>query len=128
MRGFAGIILIFAIFLVGCGDDGTSSDTSDEGIDTPSFAQHIQPILTANCANASCHGGSSPAMGYSLTSHAGALGAGSDATPNVVPEMSSESLLYRRAENGSMPPGATRLEAKDVTTIKNWIDQGAQDN
>ena len=128
MRGFAVMVLLFAIFLMGCGDDGTSSDTSDGEVENPSFSQHIQPILNANCALAGCHGGSSPVADYSLTSYAGMLGNGTDSTPNVVSGKSSESFLYQRVESGAMPPGATRLEAKDVVTIKNWIDQGTQDN
>jgi len=53
MRGFAGMVLVFAIFLGGCGDDGTSSNVPDEGYETMSrqaVAILLAVLLVAACA------------------------------------------------------------------------------
>ena len=126
MKAFIGIPLALALLLMGCGDESSSTDTSGEGVENPSFSKHVQPILEANCTR--CHGSSSPNGGYSLTSYAGIMGNGSDDKANVVPGKPSESFLYQRIESGTMPLGGDRLASKDIATIRNWIGQGAQDN
>jgi hypothetical protein len=117
-------MLLLALVLLGAGcTTGPTSAPAD-----PSYASDVQPIFNSNCV--SCHGGSSPRAGYSLTSRAGAMGNGSDSLPNVVPGSADASKLYRVVaglEQPQMPPGQS-LAAVSQQTIKNWIDKGAKNN
>jgi hypothetical protein len=91
-----------------------------------SFSTQIQPILTANCVV--CH---SPSGGASFMN----LSAG-NAYASLVPQRvtagnSAGSLLYQRitgAVQPQMPLGRPPLSDADQTLIKNWIDEGAQNN
>jgi mono/diheme cytochrome c family protein len=95
----------------------------------PSFAADVQPIFSSNCI--SCHANSAPTGSYSLTSYAGALGAGTDSIPNVIPNSADSSKLYRRiigTEAPQMPPGQAPLDTVKTATVRNWIDKGAKNN
>ena len=119
------ITLVFVLGLLAAGcDNGPSGAPAD-----PSYAADVQPIFSSHCI--SCHGGSSPQAGYSLTSRTGAMGNGSDTLPNVVAGSADSSKLYRRVagvETPQMPLGQTPLDTIQRQTIKNWIDKGAKDN
>ena len=107
---------------------GCTTAPSDVPVD-PSYATDVQPIFSANCVT--CHGTSSPSGGYSLTSHAGATGPGSDTIPNVIPSAADSSKLYHRVTGTvmpQMPKERPPLNAVQLTTIKKWIDQGAKNN
>lgn len=95
----------------------------------PSYATNVQPIFSGNCIG--CHGSASPSGGYSLNSHAGALGSGSDTIPNVIPNRPESSKLYRRiigTETPLMPLGQAQLDTVKTATIRNWINKGAKEN
>jgi mono/diheme cytochrome c family protein len=117
------VLAIVMLTLFGC-----TATTSEVPTD-PSYAADVQPIFNGNCL--SCHGTAGPSGGYSLTSHAGALGGGSDTVPNVIPNSADSSKLYRRiigAETPQMPLGQAPLDTTRTATIRNWINKGASDN
>jgi|GEM_PF-1366145 len=92
----------------------------------PSYAADVQTIFGASCIT--CHGTSSPSGSYSLTSYAGATGPGSDTVPNVAAGSANSSQLYRRLlgnETPQMPLGQPALDTVKTTTVRNWIDNGA---
>ncbi|RZI41730.1 CHRD domain-containing protein [Herbaspirillum sp. HC18] len=91
-----------------------------------SFSAQIQPIFTANCVV--CHSPSGGASFMNLTA--------GNAYASLVPQRvtagnSAGSLLYQKI-TGAVPPqmplGRPPLSDTDQTLIKNWIDQGAQNN
>jgi mono/diheme cytochrome c family protein len=95
----------------------------------PSYAADIQTIFNNHCIQ--CHGNSGPPAGYSLTSHAGATGNGSDSIPNVITGNADSSKLYRKVkglETPQMPYGQPPLDSVKLETIENWINKGAKNN
>jgi ubiquinol-cytochrome c reductase cytochrome b subunit len=95
----------------------------------PHFAADVLPVLNANCAG--CHGATAPDGNYSVTSHAGVLGVGTDSTPNVTTGQPDSSLIYQRitgAATPQMPLGGVPLDTVESGTVRNWIADGAQDN
>ncbi len=116
--------LVLAVLVCAC-------QKSEQVKTDPSFKDDIRPIFAASCATSGCHSGGSPSGNYDLTSRAGALGTGTDTTPNVIPGKADSSTCYRRItgdETPQMPQGATPLDNMKSATIRNWINQGAKDN
>jgi hypothetical protein len=98
------------------------------GTTTVSFATDVQPIFTANCATASCHGGTiepnlSAGNAYSSITGGGYINTGEP----------TSSDLYRRitlpsSDPAFMPEGGTALSGDKVAKILTWIQEGAQNN
>ena len=118
---------LFLALLAGAavGLSGRTSAQSPERVD---YARDMQPLLRANCYG--CHSASLQSGNFRLDRRR-------DSMPNrvgannarIVPGNSAVSRLYRRVAGGEaglqMPPtGALRPE--EITTIKTWIDQGAE--
>lgn len=135
--------LILALLVGACSDNGDnptgpSGDGSDGGgSDTVSFAQDVGPILTANCAVASCHGTGYSQNGMTLgdATYAEVMAASGNGTggPIVVAGNSAQSTLYTKTTANPpfgvrMPAGRTPLTADQQQAIADWIDQGALDN
>jgi hypothetical protein len=147
----AAILPTTACSSAGMASDGGTEDAGSPGTEGggPSFATTVYPIL-ANCT--ACHAtGASAAGGLDLSGSAAATFAvlvnmiptGGLCAPTalpageklVVPSDSTHSLLYNKVASAepqgpqvacgsSMPLGSALAQAQ-VTTIKNWIDQGA---
>jgi ankyrin repeat protein len=91
------------------------------------FARDVQPILREHCVE--CHGPSQQMRGLRLDRRR-------DAMPNrvgangarIVPGRSAESPVYRRliGEAGPQMPPKGPLPQEQISTIKAWIDQGAE--
>jgi len=103
-----------------------------------SFSGQVQPIFDASCAG--CHDAQSPAGGLILAAGAayGALvNVASDDCPAyklVLPGAPASSYLMFKLQGSGpcykgnrMPPGSP-LPAAQITTITNWILQGALNN
>ena len=86
------------------------------------YSNEIQPIFNNNCIG--CHGGNHP-TGLDLTSHAGVL-AGSNSGAVVLPNNSTESLLWRYVNSGYMPYFSDDLTSPEIDSIAQWINQGAK--
>src|SRR3954453_6487044 len=90
--------------------------------DGPTFEADVQPILKASCTR--CHGEKGKKGDLDLTSLAG-LRKGGESGAVVVPRKVADSKLYELVHSGEMPPGKTKLSAKEVETLRRWIDAGA---
>ena len=112
-------------------------------VTTPSLSQHVQPILSANCALSGCHTGSTPAMGQNLSSgqtFSNTVNVASGELPGmdrVEPGDPDQSYLVHKIQgtqasvggSGSrMPLGMTPLSQAQIDTIRAWIRAGAPNN
>src|ERR1043165_5711594 len=95
------------------------------------FSRDVLPILSANCFR--CHGPDEKAREAELRLdlREGAL-AKRDEMPVVVPGKPDESGIVKRItsedDDVRMPPpkAGPRLSAKDVETLRKWIESGAE--
>lgn len=92
-------------------DGGCTSTLSNIVIEASvSLSTDVMPIITANCAIPSCHGGSrSPNLSGST---------------NII---ASANRIKARTSAGTMPPSGS-LPQTQVDLIANWVDCGAEDN
>ena len=131
-------MLVFVPVILGlaaCGDlgDEPTLGTPDT---TVSFSAEVQPIFTAHCALADCHGGAEPQLGLSLVagvSYAGIVNQPSVQEPElrlIRPSEPESSYLYLKItgapaiEGMRMPPGSA-LAQESAQMIRRWIVQGA---
>ena len=89
------------------------------------FTRDVQPIFAKSCYG--CHGAKKQMGGLRLDSKVLAF-AGGQSGKAIQPSKAAESTLYQRVagigDQARMPMGG-KLEAGQIATIKNWIDQGA---
>ncbi|MFN3650714.1 MAG: c-type cytochrome domain-containing protein [Armatimonadota bacterium] len=92
-----------------------------------SFHKDVQPILKRQCAG--CHqpsirGGKLSVVTYAALKSGGTLG------PGFVSGKPADSPLYKliSGKNPSMPKDMPPLNAREVETIRLWIEQGARDD
>jgi hypothetical protein len=112
------------------------SDDNDPVIATPSLAADIQPVFTARCAIVGCHITPTEAnfrlvLTDPATSHANLVNVPAQEFPGalrVVPGNSAASYLINKLDFGEMPKQGPMLSQGTRDTIRNWIDQGAQNN
>ena len=128
-----GILLLgSAIGLSSCKDQVVDPNTNPVVFPASkiSFSQHVQPLFQTRCAFAGCHAGSYPAAGLDLSSPA--YNNLMNFQPRlVVAEASSNSLLIERLDGRiapQMPFNAQPINTNQLTGMKKWIDEGAQNN
>lgn len=102
---------------------------NDGGVDI-SWISGVSPVLQTACG--SCH--PSSGGGFSVASSAAIQSTGTNA-PNVIPGNGAGSNLIDKLSSTSpsiggarMPQGGPYLDANTINMIKEWIDQGAQNN
>jgi hypothetical protein len=110
------------------------------GASNVSFSAQVQPIFTASCASAGCHGGMMPAQGLSLSagvSYSKLVNVISsqcaDGRKRVLPGQPSMSYLIDKMMGvdlcaGTVMPKMGPVPSADIQTISNWICQGAPNN
>ena len=90
------------------------------------FAKEVLPVLKAHCFQ--CHSGAQTSGGLRLDTRAVALKGGVSGT-SLLPGSGAKSLLVTRlTDHGGkprMPLGFAPLTEAQITTLRNWIDQGA---
>jgi hypothetical protein len=95
------------------------------GAEGPSFADEVQPILTAKCV--SCHGREKQEGGLRLDSPTAAK-AGGDRGASLVPGDVEASLLIKAITfddpDLKMPP-KQKLSEKEIATLSAWVKAGA---
>jgi hypothetical protein len=112
------------------------SGEGDPVIANPSLAADIQPVFTARCAVVGCHITPTEAnLGLVLTdtatSYGNLVGVASVEFPGVLRVAagdSASSYLMFKIDFGDMPKEGPMLSQGTRDTIRNWIDQGAQNN
>ena len=97
---------------------------------TIDFGEEIQPILTRHCTK--CHGGVKQAGGVSFIYKDRTLGFAKSGEIVVSPGNLEDSALYHRITTDDpddrMPPpeeSPEGLSAKEIETLKQWIEEGA---
>lgn len=122
------MLFINALLVVGC--DDTPSDPTENGLveERVSFLEDILPIFTQHGCT-SCHGGEA---GLFVTTVAGLL-EGGDNGPAIEPGDAKNSLLIQKLSSNPpfgdrMPQGAPPVPESQQNTIKQWINEGAEDN
>jgi hypothetical protein len=129
------VTLAAAILVAGCG--GSSGPGDGNGGDA-SFAGDVQPLFTANCSAASCHGAAESA-GLKLqqgSAYQELVGVASTSEPVYLrvkaDDPDSSYVIIKLEGNQSvgarMPFGGAPLSAGDIQTVRDWIEQGAADN
>jgi len=114
---------------------------NDNDISGVRYSTQVQPLLRTSCAKLGfCHGGSLPGGGVFLdttASYDNVISAtGSIITGGlvVIPGNSAASTLYTQTTDdyspaiSRMPKGFPALSPAQQQLIRDWIDQGAQDN
>ncbi len=132
--------ILAAVFLsAGCGGDSSSTGNNTTPQD-PSFATDIQPILSSRCATSGCHdGANSTGTGLIMTlgsAYANLVNVNSTEVPSlkrVLPGDAANSYLVDKIEGTAavgdrMPLTGAALTATQIKTIRNWINQGAENN
>jgi len=81
------------------------------------FSRQVKPILELHCVR--CHGGDRAMKNLRLDQRERALRA-------VVTRKPEESVLYLAIKSGFMPPGADKVSADELETLRRWIAEGAR--
>jgi hypothetical protein len=140
------------LWVVACGDSSsptsstptTTTTTTAPPADTrtvkddPSYANDIQEIFERRgCTNAACHGAAASAglnlqSGVSYSNLVNVM-ATSESVVRVIPNNADGSYLViklegRQTVGARMPLGGQPLDETDITNIRNWITQGANNN
>jgi len=130
-------LAILSTFLFAACSKTSNSPTSSQDV---SFSSQVQPIFTSSCALSGCHSGSNPTGGQDLSAgkaYNNIVSKASTEVPGyfrVKPFSSDSSYLYMKITGDSritgvrMPNGGAPLSQSNIQTIKNWIDEGAQNN
>jgi hypothetical protein len=143
----AGALVVALVIAVACADFSGLEDPTfglpDVAVPQPSFASDVQPIFTKRCVVGGCHTLASQQGGLALDSTVAydqLVGVPATTTVDpmdrVEPGDAANSWLVRRLHpdpaqrNGQprMPLAATPLTDNQLTTIVNWINEGAQRN
>jgi hypothetical protein len=133
MRYYILFLLAAAVTFSACKDLGRVVQVIDDNDPPPpppqvSFMNHVRPIFAANgCDN--CHGGNG---GLNVQTVAQLLQGGNHG-PAIIPGNSAGSNLVRKLSptppfGDRMPQGGPYLPDATVQIIRDWIDQGAQNN
>ena len=135
------LVILSAILFVACSKSSNNPTSSSGG--NVSFKNDVQIIFTNNCALSGCHAGpiTAPVAINEILlagqAYDNIVNVKSQEMPNylrVKPSSSDSSYLYLKITGASgisgvqMPYGKAPLSTSDMQTIKDWIDQGAQNN
>ena len=146
-------ILLSAIFIASCGDEGdtpedttgmtdvlqptTPSETPPPPVEDPppdevveeagvSFQEDIQPIIASECAIAGCHAAPG-AAGLDLSNY-DTFKKGGNTAPGFIAGDGKGSHVVKRIDGGGMPLGRPPLDGDQIQLFIDWIDEGAENN
>ena len=137
-RSLSALLLVGCCTLAGC----PVSEPAPPVERDVSFSSEVEPILVEKCASCHSEGGFAVNVGIPLLLTDGvAYGelvnqpSSQDSTFTFVsPFDSANSLLYQKVSEETPPVGSTmplfseRLSAEELGLIRDWIDQGAENN
>jgi hypothetical protein len=140
---FLGLIVVLFVFvgafLINCSSPAAPETPAEQPIANPSFAQDIQTaIFNGSCATGGCHDATASSnlnlsQGNAYNNLVN-VNASQDATKKrVFPADANNSYLVikiegRQAIGSRMPLNRSPLSNVRIQTIKNWIDNGANNN
>ena len=112
------LILVLGVTMFSCLTSGHSVDYNTE----------IKPIFNKKCIT--CHGGVKRQSGFSLLFRSDALAINKSGKPAIIPGDPSHSEMIRRLSlkdpEERMPYKHAPLTDKEISTLKQWIKEGAQ--
>lgn len=115
--------------------DSLATVTILDNVPQVSFASDVRPILVSNCAIAGCHGSGyiSGGMTMGAASWSEMRNASGLHGPIIVAGNAAQSNLYLKTTitppfGVRMPAGGTPLSDTDQQRIRDWINQGANNN
>jgi hypothetical protein len=119
------VLILYIIFQNGCIYDFVAPEEGSNPVDTSvviSFANQIQPILTANCILCHKPGGVSPDItaGNAYTSI--------NTSKYINTSSPAQSLIYRRVISSGGFTGHATLPSAQAALLLGWIQQGAKNN
>ncbi len=90
-----------------------------------SFSKDIRPVFERNCLR--CHGSAQKLSGLSLLTRESALHGGLNGAV-IIPGRSGDSTMLRRLAGSIQPamPLGGQLSEREITLIRQWIDEGAK--
>ena len=134
------LALISAGLFVACEHSTpVANDNNNQGLQ-PTLSSIQKEIFTPKCVSVGCHPGNGAPMSLrNGESHRNLVGANSDYTiggqrlKRVVAGDPDQSVLYLKVVGDNrvftrMPQGAAALSSEEVGAIRDWIEDGAQDN
>jgi hypothetical protein len=133
-RRCAGVLLLLIVFLAGgCKDENNPLDgDSPSNIVFPSsnisYGQQVQPLFNQACALSGCHDDGAHQSALSLTSYDKLMYGG---TLVVIRGQPEQSMLVMRIEGrvgARMPLNRSPLNQNQITGIRAWIGEGANNN
>jgi hypothetical protein len=113
------------IFQLSATDNGgsvgvdTVSVTVQAQVVPSTYSSLFSLIFESKCTR--CHDSNMPSGQYSLMTYSSTMA-------NVIPGNASESLLYQKILNNSMPKAGTPLTTQEKQAIADWINAGALNN
>ncbi|MDA0657383.1 MAG: PSD1 and planctomycete cytochrome C domain-containing protein [Planctomycetota bacterium] len=122
--GHVGAVLVASLGVVAASEP-LDRPGAKAALTAPLFETSVLPILQAKCVR--CHGGEVRKADLDLRTAASLL-AGGESGAVVEPQKPTESLLFERILDGSMPPDAEdadRLSEAQIEQIRGWIAAGA---
>lgn len=115
---------LFILVFEGCYYDKADKlyPVASTGCDTSNatFSLTVAPILTQNCAIASCHDAASQAGGYNFTVYA-------DVKTAVESGMFIGDI-YQQSGFNPMPKQGSKLSSCDLSKISAWVNAGTLNN
>ena len=134
LRTFTMLICVASIFAL---SNGCTWDNEEDLFKESGYPQDVDAIITAKCSISGCHNDKSKAAAAGLSLETwDKLFEGSRGGAVVIPFRSDFSTLYYYINTDSslgltllptMPIGKPALSPSEVSTIRDWIDQGAPD-
>jgi WD40 repeat protein len=120
-------LLYAAAGLSAYGDDAKKDKLPDK----ISYYKDVRPIFQQHCQG--CHQPAKAQGGYLMTDYAELLKKTDNGDLGIVPGHPQKSVVYRQitpqaGKPPAMPRGKDPLSAREVTIVKRWIEQGAQDD
>ena len=128
------LVMAIMVFSSGCKSDTIILTPPVGPVEDVSFSADVNPIFQSSCSGSGCHIGHTT-NGVNLTNYASVLG-------SVAQSYGKNAILPSDAEGsplvniigpvplfGSrMPQGRPAFSQDQITIIREWIDDGAQDN
>jgi mono/diheme cytochrome c family protein len=132
---FLGLLLGGCDATSGSGEAGHTAQSAAPAPQSTAPAPALAPTFSSIRANIfapkclSCHSGTSPQAGINLESPDTIVAsAAMHGHAIIVPGVADESHLVEVVEQGTMPPGGPKLSDAEIAAIRDWINQGAQNN
>jgi hypothetical protein len=133
------LLLVFTVFLIQCKSKSpTEPDAPETPITNPSFTQDIQSIFNVSCSLSNCHNAATASAELVLASgqsYANIVNVASTQNPTknrVTPNDAQNSYIVIKLEGrqttGVRMPFGGSLSSVKIQNIKNWINNGANNN